>query len=59
MDFYIAFAFWKLACILEGVYARYLAGALGGGRDPSEHDAFKSQVELARRRGPPSTRRGS
>ena len=47
MDFYVAFAFWKLACILEGVYARYLAGALGGGRDPSEHDAFKSQVELA------------
>ena len=47
MDFYVAFAFWKLACILEGVYARYLVGALGGGRDPSEHDAFKSQVELA------------
>jgi aminoglycoside phosphotransferase (APT) family kinase protein len=47
MDFYVAFAFWKLACILEGVYARYLAGALGGGRDASEHDAFKSQVELA------------
>ena len=47
MDFYVAFAFWKLACILEGVYARYLAGALGGGRDPSEHDAFRSQVELA------------
>ena len=29
IDFYVAFAFWKLACILEGVYARYLAGALG------------------------------
>ena len=41
------FAFWKLACILEGVYARYLAGALGGGRDPSEHDAFRQQVEQA------------
>jgi aminoglycoside phosphotransferase (APT) family kinase protein len=29
LDFYIAFAYWKLACILEGVYARYLAGAMG------------------------------
>ncbi len=47
VDFYVAFAFWKLACILEGVYARYLAGALGGGRDPSEHDAFRQQVEQA------------
>jgi aminoglycoside phosphotransferase (APT) family kinase protein len=47
IDFYVAFAFWKLACILEGVYARYLAGALGGGRDPSEHDTFRQQVEQA------------
>jgi aminoglycoside phosphotransferase (APT) family kinase protein len=29
LDFYSAFAYWKLACILEGVYARYLAGAMG------------------------------
>jgi aminoglycoside phosphotransferase (APT) family kinase protein len=29
LDFYIAFAYWKLACILEGVYARYVAGAMG------------------------------
>jgi aminoglycoside phosphotransferase (APT) family kinase protein len=47
IDFYVAFAFWKLVCILEGVYARYLAGALGGGRDPSEHDTFRQQVEQA------------
>ena len=25
----MAFAYWKLACILEGVYARYVAGAMG------------------------------
>ena len=31
LDFYVAFAYWKLACILEGVYARYLAGAMGDG----------------------------
>ena len=35
IDFYIAFAYWKLACILEGVYARYVGGAMGDdGYDP-------------------------
>jgi aminoglycoside phosphotransferase (APT) family kinase protein len=29
LAFYSAFAYWKLACILEGVYARYVAGAMG------------------------------
>jgi aminoglycoside phosphotransferase (APT) family kinase protein len=29
LDFYMAFASWKLACILEGVYARYKGGAMG------------------------------
>ncbi|MGH9245119.1 MAG: phosphotransferase family protein [Acidimicrobiales bacterium] len=29
IDFYVAFAYWKLACILEGVYARYRAGVMG------------------------------
>lgn len=46
LDFYVAFAFWKLACILEGVYARYLGGALGE-RDPSELAPFKAQVDAA------------
>jgi aminoglycoside phosphotransferase (APT) family kinase protein len=46
IDFYVAFAYWKLACILEGVYARYLGGALGT-RDLSEFDVFKWQVERA------------
>jgi aminoglycoside phosphotransferase (APT) family kinase protein len=46
LDFYVAFAFWKLACILEGVYARYLGGALGR-RDQSELDPFAAQVETA------------
>jgi aminoglycoside phosphotransferase (APT) family kinase protein len=47
LDFYTAFGFWKLACILEGVYARYLAGAMGGGRDPGDLDVFRWQVERA------------
>ncbi|CAN5451895.1 phosphotransferase family protein [soil metagenome] len=49
LDFYVAFAFWKLACILEGVYARYLGGALGR-RDQSELDPFAAQVESAAER---------
>lgn len=44
LNFYVAFAVWKLACILEGVYARYLGGALGA-RDISEFEPFKIQVD--------------
>ena len=29
LGFYVAFAYWKLAAILEGVYARYVGGAMG------------------------------
>lgn len=43
LDFYTAFAYWKLVCILEGVYARYLGGALGE-RDPAELEPFNAQV---------------
>lgn len=46
LDYYVAFASWKLACILEGVYARYPAGALGA-RDPDELQSFKLKVERA------------
>ena len=31
IDFYRAFGYWKLACIIEGVYARYAAGVMGRG----------------------------
>jgi aminoglycoside phosphotransferase (APT) family kinase protein len=46
LPFYVSFAYWKLACILEGVYARYLGGALGQ-RDAAELAPFKLQVEGA------------
>ncbi len=46
LPFYVSFAYWKLACILEGVYARYLGGALGA-RDAAELEPFKLQVEGA------------
>jgi aminoglycoside phosphotransferase (APT) family kinase protein len=43
LPFYIAFGYWKLACILEGVYARYQGGAMGGDREGIE--GFAAQVE--------------
>ena len=49
LPYYVAFAYWKLACILEGVYARYLGGALGE-RDRSELEPFAAQVEAAAQR---------
>ena len=48
IDYYFAFGCWKLACIIEGVYARYLGGALGA-RDPAELAPFPAQVDAAAR----------
>jgi aminoglycoside phosphotransferase (APT) family kinase protein len=42
IDFYVAFGYWKLACIVEGVYARYAAGAMGKAREGFE--GFERQV---------------
>ena len=42
LPFYVAFGYWKLACILEGVLARYEGGAMGG--DRSGHDGMGGQV---------------
>jgi aminoglycoside phosphotransferase (APT) family kinase protein len=33
LPYYCAFQYWRLACISEGVYARYAAGAMGDQRD--------------------------
>ena len=43
LDFYVAFGYWKLACILEGVFARYAGGAMGG--DRSNFAGFGEQVQ--------------
>ena len=32
LDWYTVFGYWKMACIVEGVHARRLQGASGGGR---------------------------
>jgi aminoglycoside phosphotransferase (APT) family kinase protein len=43
VDYYVAFGYWKLACILEGVFARYRGGAMGSA---SGFEGFAQQVEL-------------
>ncbi|MHB1786901.1 MAG: phosphotransferase family protein, partial [Acidimicrobiales bacterium] len=43
LDFYVAFGYWKLACIVEGVYSRYAGGAKGG--DRTDHEVFAVQVQ--------------
>jgi aminoglycoside phosphotransferase (APT) family kinase protein len=42
LPFYVAFGYWKLACILEGVYARYVGGNMG--RGTSGFEGFAEQV---------------
>ena len=46
LDFYVAFGYWKLACIVQGVYARYAGGAAAGDRSSVEGFA-RSVVTLA------------
>ena len=41
--YYMAFGYWKLACILQGVYARYVAGA--GAGDPQSVDEMPQTVD--------------
>jgi aminoglycoside phosphotransferase (APT) family kinase protein len=36
--YFMAFGYWRLACILQGVYARYVGGAAGG--DPESVEAL-------------------
>ena len=43
IDYYVALAFWKLAIILEGVFARYAAGQYG--KDEEGYQQFAQVVE--------------
>ncbi len=45
IDYYVAFSSWRLAVISEGVYARYLHGAMGDQVDPAVIDTFKIGTE--------------
>jgi aminoglycoside phosphotransferase (APT) family kinase protein len=42
VGYYEAFGYWKLACILQGVYARYVAGA--GAGDQGSVEGFPAQI---------------
>ncbi|HTU39741.1 MAG TPA: phosphotransferase family protein [Acidimicrobiales bacterium] len=42
VGYYVAFGYWKLACILQGVYARYAAGA--GAGDQGSIEGFPAQI---------------
>ncbi len=51
IDPYLAFAYWRIAIILEGVYARYRSGAFGEGHEDFEDiraaaDRLAAQAEL-------------
>ena len=45
IDYYVAFSSWRLAVISEGVYARYLHGAMGDQADPEVLDQFCQGTE--------------
>jgi aminoglycoside phosphotransferase (APT) family kinase protein len=47
IDYYVAFAYWKLACIGEGVYARYRASAMGEQPDVSVPELGEKVTKLA------------
>ncbi|MDA8063447.1 MAG: phosphotransferase family protein [Actinomycetota bacterium] len=57
IDFYVAFASWKLACILEGVLVRYVGGAMG--HDGFDHEAYPEMIrQLAGRAADAASRIG-
>ncbi|MEO6651509.1 MAG: phosphotransferase family protein [Ilumatobacteraceae bacterium] len=50
IDYYVAFSSWRLAVISEGVYARYLHGAMGDQDDPEGLERVRTgTVDLAHR----------
>jgi aminoglycoside phosphotransferase (APT) family kinase protein len=49
IDYYVALALWKLAIILEGVFARYRAGQYGEAEETREGDVVELLVNAASR----------
>jgi len=45
IDYYVAFSSWRLAVISEGVYARYLHGAMGDDAEPEVLDRFRTGTD--------------
>ena len=57
IDYYVAFSCWRLAVISEGVYARYLHGAMGD--QDVDIEQFKIGVDGLAERALAAVRRGS
>jgi aminoglycoside phosphotransferase (APT) family kinase protein len=49
LGFYVAWACWKIAVILEGVYARYAAGAMGDGPQEDTQEFIRAADRLLER----------
>lgn len=45
IDYYLAFANWRIVCILQGVYSRYLDGAMHGKTPAGGMDALKTRID--------------
>ena len=45
INYYRAFAHWRLAAIGQGVYKRYLVGAMGENRD-LDLDTYKNSIQV-------------
>jgi aminoglycoside phosphotransferase (APT) family kinase protein len=58
LSYYVAFGYWKLACILEGVYTRYASGAYGGSDDGSFEAFGQVVIQLAERAAEAATEAG-
>ena len=46
IDFYMAFAYWRLVCILQGVYSRYLDGAMPGKAPPGGVEILGDRIDI-------------
>jgi aminoglycoside phosphotransferase (APT) family kinase protein len=47
IDFYVALGLWKLAIVLEGVFARFRAGQYGDAEETREGDVVEQLVTAA------------
>ncbi|MEM7094699.1 MAG: phosphotransferase family protein [Actinomycetota bacterium] len=45
IDFYLSFSSWRLASILEGVYSRYVSGAMGDAEPEGGAEAFVERID--------------
>lgn len=45
IDFYLSFSSWRLASILEGVYSRYVSGAMGDAVPEGGAEAFVARID--------------